>query len=432
MMRWGTEVDGGGGPAGGTCGGAADPRDGSVLVEAIVGVALLALLTTSLMGFNLSLTSAQRISELTIVGVRLANAHVESATRAADPAELHRQSAEHPALSSVLSVQMRPVPVDGGCLPAGATEVRSQVATVRSEADAEAPLLRLLATRFEPPSGRRALPDGTVAHSSVLVGGSSLAGVEITVTAVGSDGVDDGGAGAERSEPQSSAAIDADGCLRLPPLLPGRHVLVPSGQPDGPQPIDAAHRTGSALAYDVSVLEVPFAGSWALALSSAVTVRAELDGARPPDRVRSGALRWMVRGDDARVMTDLGEPRALHPGPVVVVVSACLNPEAHGSEASAVVPETGALEVDVPLATVVLQGLAGREDHAITAMATATCADGTGLLSLLRWERALHDGMRIALPHGEWQLTVRAMTGGPSTFPINVLADGSGQELTFP
>jgi hypothetical protein len=108
---------------------------------------------------------------------------------------------------------------------------------------------------------------------------------------------------------------------------------------------------------------------------------------------------------------------------MTLVVSACANPEASGSSASVDIAAGQALDVRVPLAVVTIDGLVGREDDVITAERVAGCADGSGRIPVLRWERALVDGMRIALPHGDWDVSVQ----GVDDLPFNTVVVHAGQ-----
>jgi len=156
------------------------------------------------------------------------------------------------------------------------------------------------------------------------------------------------------------------------------------------------------------------------------------DGARQPDVVASGGLRWFVRGDDMRTATALGGARAVHPGPVTAVVSACLDPEAFASSATFQVVGDAELVGTVPLATVTFEGVAGRTDASVLAIRTTGCADGSGLRPSLRWDGGLADGMRVALPHGEWEARLQTASGSPLTFPVLFHAGEPDLVATFP
>ncbi len=156
------------------------------------------------------------------------------------------------------------------------------------------------------------------------------------------------------------------------------------------------------------------------------------DGARQPDVVASGGLRWFVRGDDMRTATALGGARAVHPGPVTAVVSACLDPEAFASSATFQVVGDAEVVGTVPLATVTFEGVAGRTDASVLAIRTTGCADGSGLRPSLRWDGGLADGMRVALPHGEWEARLQTAAGSPLTFPVLFHAGEPDLVATFP
>lgn len=162
-----------------------------------------------------------------------------------------------------------------------------------------------------------------------------------------------------------------------------------------------------------------------------LTVHAETDGGRTPDAVHPGTLGWLVEGDDARLVTPLGEPRPVHPGRVVVVVSACGNPGAPASH-RAVDVSIPTAAVDVPLAIVRIEGVAGRADATLELVRREGCADGTGVRPSLRWIGGLVEGMRIALPAGVWEGRLLSATGARLTAAVTVHASTETVTLVLP
>jgi hypothetical protein len=134
--------------------------------------------------------------------------------------------------------------------------------------------------------------------------------------------------------------------------------------------------------------------------------------------VSTGALQWLVRGDDARTVTALGAARPLHPGPATVVVSVCSNPDALASSASVEVAPGDLQHVLVPLATVTLDGIGTRSGSTIIATRRGVCGDGSIQQPRIAWQQNLQDGMRIALPHGEWDAYVHPVVGARRTVVI--------------
>jgi hypothetical protein len=137
-----------------------------------------------------------------------------------------------------------------------------------------------------------------------------------------------------------------------------------------------------------------------------LTVGIDPSGARIPDVVSTGGLLWTVRGDDARVATPLGVGRPVHPGAVTVVVSACRSAESIGSPLRLVVGAGEVRDAVVPLATVTLTGIGTRTGWTLNASRLTECTDGSTRRPSLAWSGGLHDGMRIALPRGLWQLSL--------------------------
>jgi hypothetical protein len=145
-----------------------------------------------------------------------------------------------------------------------------------------------------------------------------------------------------------------------------------------------------------------------LVVAPAAHLTADVDasGARPPDGVSTGGLVWTVRGDDARRATPLGATRAVHPGTVTVVISACGRAESTGSSMPVTLGPGESSSVAVPLATVRLEGIGTRTHWTLNASRFTECMDGSTRRPSMWWSGGLHDGMRIALPRGLWQLSL--------------------------
>ena len=387
-----------------------------MLVEALVGIGMLVVITTSLLTFSRSWLAASEASQARNTGLVLAAAHLAGEVLAVEAVEHTRTSGGQVALTSTVTGRTSMQGFVSGCGVSDPGASSGPVVTVTGPSAAQQPVLRMFATRVEAPRLRimeraKAIPSG-----SLLIEGSGVHDRDFLI---------------DTGDQQSLATTDGSGCLRLPMLPPGHHVLRPSDSGESPDLIDESHRTGAALRLERSALDRPNVGSWAL--SEPARVRVDIDplGARPPDIVLPDGLRWSVRGDDGRIATDLGTTRPLHPGPTTLVVSACANPEAFGSTMS--VDASAGQEVDVvfPLAFVTLDGLAGRADEAITAERVVGCADGSGRIPVLRWERGLIDGLRIALPHGAWFVSVQGIDATPRN-PVVVHAGEPDARVSVP
>lgn len=205
----------------------------------------------------------------------------------------------------------------------------------------------------------------------------------------------------------------AAGCLVLPSAAPGRYEVVPS-DPDSPL-ISPTHLLLGEHPLRITVDARSVDRDLHVAPAAQLTVHADPVDGRVPDIVSTGTLRWTVRGDDARVAMDLGAARAVHPGDVTVVVSACRNAETTGSSARLNV-EPGEVRIaTVPLATVTLTNIGSRANWTLNASRFTECIDGSTRRPSLAWSGALQDGMRIALPRGLWQLwlTTPGMPASP-------------------
>jgi hypothetical protein len=388
---------------------------GSVLVEALIGIAMLALIVASLVPFNRSRSHASeavavRTAALDLAHWRLAREMLASTAVGATWEEDDR----HGLISAVRLW-------DGSDAPGGACErpssSRLRGGDVEVSEGGGDPLLALLSTRLERVRQRQAHPDVRVAGSAVRIDGNGAEGVPFIL---------------EGGTDQLVVSADASGCVVLPELAPGRYVLRPPADAVGAMLVDAAQRRADAASIVVDVFDRPVVQRWQLSTGVELTIDIEDAAARLPDVVRFGELTWMIRGDDDRSTVQLGSTRLVHPGPMTVVVSPCANPDAFGSTSDLSLDAGGAQRVVVPLAKVSLQGLIGREDDAIYALRATDCFDGSGVRPALRWEGGLHEGMRIALPHGEWEARVETLSGVRISAPVHIAAGDDDASVVFP
>jgi hypothetical protein len=385
-------------------------------VEALVGIGMLALIAASLVPFNRGLIIASERSDVLRWALDLAEQHLESGTLGDATTSAAHEDARH-RLVSVLT------PWDGGehnsdaCGSPSRGRIGGASVEVSGALGLDGPLLSLRSTRFERVRVRGMAPGTTTGGSTVLVDGIGLGGLAVIIEV--------GGA-------QMPATVGDDGCLELPALPPGRHVVRPLPGGEDSMLVDVNHRRADASTLEIDVLDRPVNRRWQIARAAELMVDIDRSSARPPDRVISGDLRWMLRGDDTRSTEQLGSARLVHPGRTTVVVSACGNPEAVGSSVTVDLEPGGALQVLMPLAGVTLYGVAGWEAEAIYAVRTTSCADGSGLRPAVRWEGGLAEGMRIALPHGEWEARIETIAGSRISSPVRVPAGEPGLAVTFP
>ena len=394
-----------------------DAAAGSVLVEALVGISMLVAMTTALLAFSSSWLEATESSKVRTDGLALAVEHLAHEVLAPSPEEPTRATAVHPVVGTVLSSWEGSPALADICGVSGPRPIGGPVVAAARIDDAERPVLRLMATRLE-------APRASAVEQTAPIGGGSLsiegAGVEGQVVAMHTDAA------------QVERVVDPDGCLRLPDLRPGRHTFIAGVDGGGSTLIDEWHRSGAALRIERSVLDRAALGSWVVSTPAHVSVDADASGARMPDVVRRGSLRWLVRGDASRDARDLGATRELHPGRLSIVVSSCVNPEAYGSSTTLEVSGGEDVAVSVPLAVVTLEGLADRRDDAISAVRVTGCSDGSGLRPTVRWEGDLSDGMRVALPHGDWEVSVQTIAGARITSPVLMRAGAADERVRFP
>lgn len=392
------------------------PASGSVLVEALVGIGMLALIVASLMPFNRGLLMASARSEVLRAALDLAEQHLESGGIGDGTSSTVREDGRY-LLSSTLTTWDGGEGTSEACGRPSLRGPRGVSVEVSGGPGLDAPVLSLRSTRLERVRMRAMGPGTTVGGSTILVDGAGIGGLGVVI--------DTGG------EPLF-ATVGDDGCLVLPALPSGRHAVRPLPSEDDLMLVDVNHRSADGSTFAIDVLDRPVKRRWQLARAAELTVDIDRSAARPPDAVSSGALRWMLRGDDTRSARELGVARLVHPGRATIVVSACENPDAVGSSVTVDIGPGSALQSVVPLAEVTLYGVAGWEAEAIYAVRTTGCADGSGLRPAVRWEGGLAEGMRIALPHGEWEARIETISGVRISSPVRVAAGESGLAVTFP
>lgn len=381
-------------------------EDGAMLVEVVVGISLLAVVAAGLGGVHRSVVSSEARTAAQVLAVGLARETLV-VTRGGGPTPAITDTTptvevdvrEHPAATIDVGA-CAPPPVAADVVVHASPTLQDQPRVVR-------------------------LP-GVVPHRPHT---EEAVEVRVAVAAATAERVN---GGVIRSSDGTEQALVAtgDACWRAT-LEPGTHTVEL-------QPLDGTVLVGPThLPHAVDAPLWPVTGPTTLPITNVapaarVRVSADTGGARPPDEVGSGALRWLVRGDDARVATGLGDERSLHPGPTTVVVSACEHPEAQASTAHLVTVPDGLHDVSVPLATLRIDGIAGRTGASLVAIRTTGCADGATLRPALAWNGGLAEGIRVALPHGEWEVRLETPEGSRLTAPIAVLVDGSDAAVDLP
>lgn len=381
-----------------------------MLVEAVVGIGLLAVVATAVGGVHRSVSSTEARTTAQVHAVGHARATL-ALTRGGDAvAGTPGTTGASPGVE--VEVESRPAAtlLAGACAPSLATEPDVIVEALPTR-HAHARAVRLPGV----------LPEPSSTPGSIDVRVELAPGTAERV----SGGVVRSGDGTEHG-----LVADGETCWRAT-LEVGIHE------------VELVPRTGTVLVGPTHLLHGSAVPTWTVTrpttlrlthLAPAASVRVDVDtgGARTPDEVDPGALRWMVRGDDARLATALGHERLLHPGPVTVVVSACEHPEAQGSTSRVVTTPDGASEVLVPLGTLQVRGIEGRNGASLVAIRTTGCADGSGLRPALTWNGGLAEGMRVALPHGAWELRLETPEGSRLTATVTALVDGSEPAVDLP
>lgn len=350
---------------------------GSLVVEAAVGIGLLVMITTSLATVVPAVLDAHD----------RAAAHHEVLRIGEDVVEHVGAGMQFEGTDGDVEVVIaRETQADGTCSTSGVAGARSSIVRLvhTGRFGSREVLLRVAETPRATPDAPAAMrvhrPPNVIAQLAAITGDQEVMLV---------DGEASGG---------------RDGCAKLPVTAAGRYELAPE-DPASPL-IGPTH----LLLRDHPV-SITFDGrsvdrDLRIDAAAHLTVGIDPSGARIPDVVSTGGLLWTVRGDDARVATPLGVGRPVHPGAVTVVVSACRSAESIGSPLRLVVGAGEVRDAVVPLATVTLTGIGTRAGWTLNASRSTECIDDSTRRPSLAWSGGLHDGMRIALPRGLWQLSL--------------------------
>lgn len=382
-----------------------DPTDGSALIEAMVGIGLIALLASATFTAHRSATAALDRAEERTAAIRLAERGLERPRPDAPVGTTDTDTEDGLAISAAES------PLGPG--PCETTEVGRgprRVAVVEGDQRVGSTAAVLIGR----PSSDHGAEDGPAALRVHLPARawSAVPHVELR----GPYGV----------APGVEGTTD---CWQFDDLVVGDHSLVV--RVGSTSLIDRTH----VLLEDRPVRTFIGPGSVDVVVEAVepamVSAVADADGARPPDAVHPGALAWLVEGDDARVVTALGTERPVHPGRLAIVVTACANPDALASRLVVDVEPPGAT-VAVPLAIVDVDGIVGRGDAILELVRREGCADGTGVRPSLRWNGGLTEGMRIALPAGVWEGRLLTSTGSRLTAAVSIVASATPVRLTLP
>jgi hypothetical protein len=216
----------------------------------------------------------------------------------------------------------------------------------------------------------------------------------------------------------TSATTGASGCVALDGLAQGDYLvsLVASGYVDSAHVALAERQPtliGLGAGDDVAVARI----------APGSVVRAEVGvppGALLPNLLSIPSLRWTVLDDDGRIALRPGEQRTLQPGRRTLVLGVCGGAAAGGSRQQLDLEPGMTSVVEVPLASLRLEGTAGYRGATIHVQRAAACFDGTTSRPWLRWTGVVSEGVQLALPADTWALEVRGADGRRLLGPIGV------------
>ena len=381
-----------------------DHEDGSLLIEAVTGIGLLVVVVTAIAVLGRAAGDAQARADAHAASVSLAEQVLEVGAAAATAI-----AGDDGERLAVEVVAVPDTPVTGGC----ATPLTGDDATV---------MARVVAA--DRPGAAPVLLPGR-SRASASTGGPAGVAVRVHVPTPVASVIESVAIRSEEGGSIPTVAV-GDGCWHAD-VAPGNHEIVATAL-EGVTLIDATHVPHTARPPRLSVAERPLVATVALDIAGTLAVTIDAGGGRLPDDAGSGLV-WTVVGDDRRIATVPGGARDVHPGRRSVAVSTCRNATAPGSTGRTDVAAGESVAIAVPLATVEVEGIGTDGDEVLAAYSTSGCGDGSTRRPVLRWEGGLADGMRVALPHGTWQLRLETATGSRLTSPVTVDADGTDRTV---
>lgn len=378
-------------------------QEGSALVEAVIGISLLALLIAGMTSTLRATTGALERAETRMEILRTAERrleHVAALEVSAPSGPVPWEEPRDDLLVELARLGAAERPVCGSTRPSAGHRVRVSIAEGARPDDAPT-VLEGVDPRSWGPVVRLHLPRATW---------PSVASVDV-----------EGVIGAQ-------VVADGAGCVEISGLPSGQHrVHVRS---DRSPLIDRTHVLLDERPVVVRVLDTDVAVPVDVAPATFLTVTADPGDARAPDVVRPGVLGWALKGDDHRRVEALGIERAVHPGPVTVVVGACSDPGAHASRAAIDLAPDEHVTLAVALATVIIDGIAGRTDAILELVRTEACGDASR--PSLRWVGGLSDGMVIGLPAGLWEARLLSASGARLTAAVLVQTTTTPTRVAIP
>lgn len=359
-------------------------QSGSVLVEAIVAIGMLAVLVAASVTNHRTTTETVRRAEELVADLRGSERDLEGVGPIEDG-------------TVTLTVGEAPAPCMATPLGEG-THRRVVVRRDEASGDPSAILVRPLGPSVGPD------PASDVAEGMLRIHLGDTTGVPAPEVEL-------------RGPPGIVPVIAGpSGCFEAMGLTPGPYEVVVRSA--GVPWVDPTHVPLEARPAVITVRRTHVDVRIDAAPPVELTVLADPGGGRQPDDVRPGSLGWLLEGDDARVVTAFGGSRAVHPGRLSIVASACANPDAIGSRAMVEVAGHES-SVVVPLATATVLGIRDRTDVVLELLRAHGCADGSVARPSLRWTGP-SDGMRIAFPAGVWDARLLSPDGVPVTTATRV------------
>ena len=363
-------------------------EEGSLLIEALVGIAMLGVITASVAALLPAVLDAEQRSVSHRAALMVGDTLLEAGT-----AGIAAQAVPTPApVGAIRITASMEHDVDGlsdlvnACGAIAAPRAGGTTVTVTHGARDDGREVALRA-RY------RVAPDEVEGQRDLTLRPQHEGVTAETFLVVGPDGA-----------PQPPT-LTGPGCATFRDLPAGTSWVTSAGE--APLLVDRLHVPLDQRPIPVSLLERSHDRRFDLAFAGWLRVTMDSGGARLPDHVVGGGLRWYVRGDDANAGMADGGKRAVHPGTVTAVVAPCEDSSTIGS--TGVIDVVGGEEVtlSIPLTVVTVEGLQGHTDELLIIQRTTGCADGSDAVPALHFLGGLEEGIQVALPRGEWEAWVR-------------------------
>jgi hypothetical protein len=411
-------------------------RDGSLVVEALVGIALLSAIGASSHLLHLAAHDARTRSLERMVATWVMRSEVEreAAAQLAPPDDAGDEIAP-PTLLRFGQIEVLAAPVEvtvsdawtpAACTQPASDEFRRSMGAIVRRASGEGLVASLLSVRRMRGLGGTAVeeqqrPSGVLIVR--LIDSSGRPVVDAAVTSTSGSG--------PTGVTESTSETGVEGCI-VRSGLPGGVMDVTLGLDDH---LDHLHRPVSerrTVSVAPGAVTLLLLHSDRAATLSVGFVAA--GSARLPDAVLGGALLWLVAGDGVLPGATGGSVQRVHPGDHDVLVGVCGAARSVGSWSKVRLEPAGHVDLVVELPALLLPEVVVPSGGArVVAQRDTDCPGSGGVRPVLTWDLPSGPASNvpvapeISLPHGPWVVRVESNDGirllGPLRVDVGI--DGS-------